>query len=131
MPPVTVMVSPVIYEASSEHKNAITPPISSGLPSLKYQSINKINWRYFKSIFLNMNCVQLLQRYPLLNHHIWLFDLYFTVNIKHFYLRLFLYNGNKWTNLFMLVCFRTSSVMLSLSHSCKRTEAKLISQTRK
>lgn len=40
MPPVTVMVSPVIYDASSEHKNAITPPMSSGSPSLKYEGMN-------------------------------------------------------------------------------------------
>ncbi len=39
MPPVTVTVSPVMYEASSEHRKAITPPISSGCPSLGDQDI--------------------------------------------------------------------------------------------
>lgn len=49
MPPVTVMVSPVMYEASSEHRNPITPPISSGSPSLRDQSIT------YESGYLNQN----------------------------------------------------------------------------
>lgn len=34
MPPAAATDSPVIYEASSEHKKATTPPISSGFPIL-------------------------------------------------------------------------------------------------
>lgn len=44
MPPVTVIVSPVMYEASSEHRKAITPPISSGCPSLRDQHYIRIRF---------------------------------------------------------------------------------------
>lgn len=46
IPPVTVTVSPVMQEASDEHKKAITPPISSGSPTLKILNMVFINGYY-------------------------------------------------------------------------------------
>lgn len=36
MPPVTGIVSPVMYEASSETRNATTPEHSAGVPGLQF-----------------------------------------------------------------------------------------------
>lgn len=55
MPPDITTHSPVTYAASSEHKKAAAPPISSGTPNLPkgtweriVSSISEFSWSYKK-----------------------------------------------------------------------------------
>lgn len=61
MPPVTVIVSPVMYEASSEHKKAITPPMSSGFPNLRANHSHHFYIQYY----IRLKCSIIFTAMPL------------------------------------------------------------------
>ena len=54
MPPPTTMVSPVINEASLEHRNDTIPLHSSGVPALKREMciINATSVEQFNKVFI-------------------------------------------------------------------------------